>query len=184
LRRQTSAWCQPFALADSELGFSGDDQAIYYLERKLPRADPPSWQHIHGAWSRDRKHVFHMHLIEKNAVPECPDQPTKLRPIRSVQRRSNDPDAGRCLAAHIQGEMMKYDDASWHYGGDFPADLPQAAGAAHIGMFLAWLIRNDYASQELIEEAEGNRAAEEREAERRPVSAARARREVHEPGAE
>lgn len=49
---------------------------------------------------------------------------------------------------------MKYDDASWHYGGDFPADLPQAAGAAHIGMFLAWLIRNDYASQELIEEAE------------------------------
>ena len=49
---------------------------------------------------------------------------------------------------------MKYDDASWHYGGDFPADLPQAAGATHIGMFLAWLIRNDYASQELIEEAE------------------------------
>ena len=23
---------------------------------------------------------------------------------------------------------MKYDDASWHYGGDFPADLPQEAG--------------------------------------------------------
>ncbi|WP_284125699.1 DUF7832 domain-containing protein [Parerythrobacter aestuarii] len=35
---------------------------------------------------------------------------------------------------------MKYDDASWHYGGQFPADLPQVAGATHIGMYLAWAI--------------------------------------------
>ena len=35
---------------------------------------------------------------------------------------------------------MKYDDASWHYGGDFPKDLPQEAGATHIGMFLAWAL--------------------------------------------
>ncbi|WP_265102660.1 hypothetical protein [Acinetobacter sp. 'aerobic (ED)'] len=35
---------------------------------------------------------------------------------------------------------MKYDDASWHYGGDFPADLPQEAGATHIGMFLTWML--------------------------------------------
>jgi hypothetical protein len=33
---------------------------------------------------------------------------------------------------------MKYDDASWHYGGDFPASLPQECGATHIGMFVAW----------------------------------------------
>jgi hypothetical protein len=33
---------------------------------------------------------------------------------------------------------MKYDDASWHYGGDFPQDLPQEAGATHIALFLAW----------------------------------------------
>lgn len=33
---------------------------------------------------------------------------------------------------------MKYDDASWHYGGDFPKDLPPEAGATHTGMFLAW----------------------------------------------
>ncbi len=33
---------------------------------------------------------------------------------------------------------MKYDDASWHYGGDFPKDLPQSAGATHTGMFVAW----------------------------------------------
>ena len=31
----------------------------------------------------------------------------------------------------------KYDDASWHYGGDFPKDLPIEAGATHTGMFLA-----------------------------------------------
>lgn len=37
---------------------------------------------------------------------------------------------------------MKYDDASWHYAGDFPADLPTSAGATHIGMFLAWSLLN------------------------------------------
>ena len=33
---------------------------------------------------------------------------------------------------------MKYDDASWHYGGKFPKDLPMEAGATHTGMFVAW----------------------------------------------
>lgn len=33
---------------------------------------------------------------------------------------------------------MKYDDASWHSGGEFPEDLPQSAGATHIAMFAAW----------------------------------------------
>ena len=35
---------------------------------------------------------------------------------------------------------MKYDDASWHYGGDFPAELPRSAGATHIGVFVAWAL--------------------------------------------
>jgi len=35
---------------------------------------------------------------------------------------------------------MKYDDASWHSGGDFPADLPPEAGATHIGIFVAWAL--------------------------------------------
>ena len=34
---------------------------------------------------------------------------------------------------------MKYDDASWHYGGDFPSGLPESAGATHMGMFIVWL---------------------------------------------
>jgi hypothetical protein len=35
---------------------------------------------------------------------------------------------------------MKYDDASWHYGGEFPQELPEEAGATHIGMFVAWAL--------------------------------------------
>ena len=38
---------------------------------------------------------------------------------------------------------MKYDDASWHYEGDYPKDLSPEAGATHIGMFLAWAIQRD-----------------------------------------
>jgi len=47
----------------------------------------------------------------------------------------------------------KYDDASWHYGGDFPAELPQENGATHIGLFLAWCINNNLISQFQIEES-------------------------------
>ena len=46
----------------------------------------------------------------------------------------------------------KYDDASWHYGGDFPSDLPPKAGATHIGMFLAWAILNNLAGEFMLEE--------------------------------
>ncbi len=35
---------------------------------------------------------------------------------------------------------MKYDDASWHSGGQFPEDLPIEAGATHIGMYLTWAL--------------------------------------------
>lgn len=41
---------------------------------------------------------------------------------------------------------MKYDDASWHYGGDFPAGLPPEAGTTHIALFLAWAVSNGFAS--------------------------------------
>ena len=42
---------------------------------------------------------------------------------------------------------MKYDDASWHYGGDFPADLPPEAGATHIALFVAWAVVNGLAGE-------------------------------------
>ena len=49
--------------------------------------------------------------------------------------------------------MAKYDDASWHYGGDYPKNLPDENAATHIGMFLAWCINNDLASDELQKDA-------------------------------
>jgi len=45
--------------------------------------------------------------------------------------------------------MAKYDDASWHYGGDYPKDLPVENTGTHIGIFLAWCINNDLISNEL-----------------------------------
>ena len=39
---------------------------------------------------------------------------------------------------------MSYDRADWHYGGDFPKDLPTENGGTHIGMFLAWAIMNNF----------------------------------------
>ena len=38
---------------------------------------------------------------------------------------------------------MVTDKAKWHYGGDFPEDLPDENGATHIGMYLAWIINNN-----------------------------------------
>jgi hypothetical protein len=38
------------------------------------------------------------------------------------------------------------DQAEWHYGGDFPTDLPPENGGTHIGMYLAWIIQRDLGS--------------------------------------
>ena len=46
---------------------------------------------------------------------------------------------------------MKYDDATWHCGGQFPADLPADAAATHTGMFLAWAVLNGLVSDDLLE---------------------------------
>src|SRR5262249_33118794 len=37
---------------------------------------------------------------------------------------------------------MSYDRAEWHYGGNYPKELPPENGGTHIGMFLAWAIVN------------------------------------------
>ena len=36
--------------------------------------------------------------------------------------------------------MAYYDLTDWHYGGDYPPDLPPENGGTHIGFFLAWAI--------------------------------------------
>ena len=50
---------------------------------------------------------------------------------------------------------MKYDDASWHYGGEFPKELPPEAGATHIGMFVSWCVLNGLVGQLHLDEFPG-----------------------------
>jgi hypothetical protein len=40
---------------------------------------------------------------------------------------------------------MKYDDASWHYEGEFPEDQPEEHGGTHIGLFLKWCFMRGWA---------------------------------------
>lgn len=47
---------------------------------------------------------------------------------------------------------MVIDKAKWHYGGDFPTELPPENGATHIGMFLAWIINNNLQGEFFDEE--------------------------------
>lgn len=39
--------------------------------------------------------------------------------------------------------MASIDRADWHYGGDYPKEVPIENGATHIGMYLNWIIEND-----------------------------------------
>lgn len=48
--------------------------------------------------------------------------------------------------------MAKYDDAAWHYNGDFPKDLPKENGATHIGMLLTWCIEMELVAEEQVED--------------------------------
>ena len=47
---------------------------------------------------------------------------------------------------------MKYDDASWHYGGDYPEGLPIENAFTHAGIFIAWCINHGLVSEEFIED--------------------------------
>jgi hypothetical protein len=55
---------------------------------------------------------------------------------------------------------MSYDRADWHYGGNFPPDLPPEAGGTHIGMFLAWAINNHLEGEIHHEDEDGLAALE------------------------
>jgi hypothetical protein len=58
----------------------------------------------------------------------------------------------RALSSQRCGRLVKYDDASWHYGGDFPSDLPPEAGATHIAMFVIWAWLHGLAGELHIED--------------------------------
>lgn len=54
---------------------------------------------------------------------------------------------------------MSYDNAGWHYGGDYPKDVPRENGGTHIGMFLAWAIMNNLEGDFHREESAASLAA-------------------------
>ena len=47
---------------------------------------------------------------------------------------------------------MKYDDASWHYEGDYPEGLAPEAAMTHIGMFLGWAVDRGMEGKDLKRE--------------------------------
>ena len=49
--------------------------------------------------------------------------------------------------------MANIDRADWHYGGNYPSDLPPENGGTHIGMYLAWIMLRELASDELRQHA-------------------------------
>lgn len=50
--------------------------------------------------------------------------------------------------------MASIDRMDWHYGGDFPKNLPKENGGTHIGMFLTWIIDNDLIGEMPREDSE------------------------------
>ncbi len=48
--------------------------------------------------------------------------------------------------------MRKYDDASWHHGGDFPSELSYEHACVHIGMFMGWLVDRELQGALLVQE--------------------------------
>lgn len=59
---------------------------------------------------------------------------------------------------------MKYDDASWHFGGNYPEELADINAYTHIGMFLAWALLNGLAGELHLEEGSEDLEALKRKA--------------------
>ena len=54
---------------------------------------------------------------------------------------------------------MKYDDASRHFGGDFPADLPHGTAATYTGIFVTWAFLSGLAGSMHVEDFPGEIAS-------------------------
>ncbi|EKT62644.1 hypothetical protein [Providencia burhodogranariea] len=48
---------------------------------------------------------------------------------------------------------MAFDRMDWHYGGDYPEQLPNVNGGTHIGFYLTWLIHTGLIGEFHLEES-------------------------------
>ena len=55
---------------------------------------------------------------------------------------------------------MKYDDASWHYGGDFPTDSPEEYSGVHIALFMKWCFLKGWAGDIHVSETDTKKVIE------------------------
>lgn len=136
-----------------------DDQVIYLRDitedgYALVRAARNTWD---SYLERENADPSNLSLLEKElakirasagkteqAKSTEPKKKTTPRPL-SGKRAVKD-----LVAASKPIEFVKYDDASWHYEGKFPVDLPNEAGATHTGMFVAWAVLSGLASEDHI----------------------------------
>lgn len=60
--------------------------------------------------------------------------------------------------------MGSIDRADWHYGNDFPKNLPEENSGTHIGMYLNWIIDNELIGEfHLTESIDGIERVKSRE---------------------
>lgn len=51
-------------------------------------------------------------------------------------------------------DVVVYDKAKWHFGGDYPADLGDDYAYTHAGYFFGWIVDNDLVDPEFLEDFE------------------------------
>ncbi|MFD0994437.1 hypothetical protein HNR16_003369 [Pseudoclavibacter chungangensis] len=79
-----------------------------------------------------------------------PDAAHRLHRTRTTHHRGRRAPIDPGPVDYIGPMVAKYDDASWHYGRDFPKLLPKRAASTHIGMFVAWCLLNGHASDRAV----------------------------------
>ncbi len=51
-------------------------------------------------------------------------------------------------------DVVVYDKAKWHFGGDYPADLPPEYAYTHAGYFFGWIVDNNLVDPEFHDDFE------------------------------
>jgi hypothetical protein len=49
-------------------------------------------------------------------------------------------------------DVFVYDKAKWHYEGNYPPDLPEENAYTYSGIFLTWLIRENFLDSTFVED--------------------------------